>query len=312
MRCCLGASISLRPVAGKCAGNSVTIGMDWAAAKEPLGRFPAIGWRLQGKHCQECVMRAPRGRWDLHEEGVHRVLEGGDGIDALEGGLKMCEDLSRRPVRRFGRRPGRQFGRRAPRRQCRADLALALVEAFPDALPGSVAEMAVGSVDGREEAAGDGAFKEPPQAAGCQAEPSDFVGTPDAEGAPATGARLAIAAKDTPGAYRFSPGAALVKSAQKAVPNQRTDNPAMRTRGQLEPLSNRDPFLSAAEKPSLLAHLDHASTKIMILPARRSGEVVAGYDIKSLSGVRGDSWAVSSSAANCLPNSRCNKHSVIG
>ena len=100
---------------------------------------------------------------DLHEEGVQRMLEGGDGtVGVGEGGLEMGEDLGRRPVCGLVG-DGRQFGRRAACRQCRADLALAQVEAFPDALPGAVAEMAVGGADGSEDAAGDGVLKEPPQ-----------------------------------------------------------------------------------------------------------------------------------------------------
>jgi hypothetical protein len=179
------------------------------------------------------------------------MLEGGDRTVGFgEGGVEVCEDLRRRPLRGFRR----QLGRRAPARQCRADLALALVEPFPDALQGPVTKMAVGGADSCEYAAGGGAFKEPPQTTGGQAEPADFVGAPDAEGPPATRACIAVAAKDPPRAHGFSLGVALVKSAQKAMPNQRADNLAMRTRRLLEPLSNRAPFLGAAAKPSLLAH----------------------------------------------------------
>jgi hypothetical protein len=83
------------------------------------------------------------------------------------------------------------------------------------------------------------------------------------------------------------PGVGLVKAAQKAVPNQRADNLAMRTRRLLEPPSHRGPFLVVADKTSLLTHAGQASTKIMILPARGRGGVVAGYEKNSLSGVRG-------------------------
>lgn len=71
----------------------------------------------------------------------------------------MGENLRRRPVRASGRRPGRQLGRRAALRQGRADLALAVIEAFPDALPGPLTQMAVGSAAGGEDAAGDGASR---------------------------------------------------------------------------------------------------------------------------------------------------------
>ena len=188
----------------------------------------------------------------LHEEGPHRMLEGGDGtVGVGEGGLEMCEDLRRRrPLRGFRR----HLGRRAPPKQCRADLALALVEPFPDALQSPITEMAVDGVDRSENAAGGGELEEPPQSAACQAEPSDFVREPDAEGPPATATCIAVTAKDPPRAHRFSLGVVLVKSAQIAVPNQRADHLTVRTGRLLEPLSHRTPFLGAAEKPSLLAH----------------------------------------------------------
>jgi hypothetical protein len=203
------------------------------------------------------------------------MLEVGDRtVGVGKGCLKMREDLRRRPVRGFGR----QLGWRASPRQCRADLALALVEAFPDALQGPVTEMAVGGADGCEYTAGNGALKESPQTAGGQAEPSDFVGAPDAESPAAPMACIAVAAKDASGADRFSLGVALVIPAQIAMPNQRADNPAVRTRRLLEPLGNRVPFLGTAVKPSLRAHTDHASRKIVILRVWGRGGVVAGYD----------------------------------
>ena len=148
----------------------------------------------------------------LHEEGPHRMLEGGDGtVGVGEGGLEMGEDLRRGSVCGFGR----QLGRRAARRQCRADLALAVVEPFPDALPGPVAAAGSRQRGWRRDAAGDGVLEEPPQAAGGQAEPSDLVGDPDAEGPPAAGPCMAVAAKDPPGAEGFALGIAVVESVQK-------------------------------------------------------------------------------------------------
>ena len=96
---------------------------------------------------------------------------------------------------------------------------------------------------------------------------------------------MAVAAKDLPGAHRFAP--AVVISSQIAVPNECADGLAMRTRRQLELLGNHAPVRIAAKKPSLLAHTDRAFPKIMILWARRSCGVEAGYDDKSLGGVRG-------------------------
>jgi hypothetical protein len=64
----------------------------------------------------------------------------------------MGEYLGSRPARGLsGQRDG-QLGRRAQLGQCRADLALAVVEALPDALPGSTTEMAAGDLAGDADA----------------------------------------------------------------------------------------------------------------------------------------------------------------
>ena len=222
-----------------------------------------------------------------HEEGPQRMLEGGDGTGGVgEGGQEMGEDVLGRSLRRPG-----QLGRRTARRQCRADLALSLVEAFPDALPGPVAEMTVGGADGGGDGAGGGVLEEAPQSAGGQAEASDFVGEPDAEGPPATAACIAVAAKDPPGALGLALGAAFVITAQKAVPNERADGLAVRAGRLLEPFANRRPFRVAAVKPSLIAHGNRASAKIVILPARQRGGVVAGYDEDHWQSAGYESWA---------------------
>ena len=111
---------------------------------------------------------------------------------------------------------GQRLGRRAASAQCGADLALAQVEPFPDALPGPVAELAVDGAAGGDDAAGDGELEEPPQSAGGQAEPSDLVGEPDAEGPSATGTCMAVAAKDPPGADGLSLGAGSRRSRTKS------------------------------------------------------------------------------------------------
>jgi hypothetical protein len=204
--------------------------------------------------CQECARGVSLNEnAELHEEGPHRMLEGGDRTVGIgEGGLEMCKDLRRRSARRFSR----QLGRRTPRRQCRADFALAQVEPFPDTLPGPVTSPTVGDdADRSGNAAGDGGFEESPQSEGCQAQPSDFVRAPDAECPSAAVPCMAVAAKDAPSADGFLLGAALVVSAQIAVANQRANRFAMRTRHLLELFSNRAPFRLAAEKPSLLAHV---------------------------------------------------------
>ena len=174
------------------------------------------------------------------------MLEGGDRtVGVGKGGLEMGEDLRRRPLRRFGRR----LGWRAAAQQCRADLALALVEAFPDAQQGPVTQMAGSHANGTQDAAG-GVLEESPQTAGCQAEPSDLVGDPDAEGPPATATCMAVAAEDPPSAHGLA-RVALVKPVQKAVPNQRADNLAVRARRLFEPLGNGEPFRQRVESKRL-------------------------------------------------------------
>ena len=200
----------------------------------------------------------------LHEKGSHRMLESGDRtVGVGEGGLEMGENVRRRRSARFRR----QLGRRTSRRQCGADLTLALVELFPDALQGSVTQMTFGDSNRGGDAVGDGALEESPQRVGCQASPSDFVGGPDAEGPPAAAPPIATAAKDPPCADRFSLGAAVVKSVQTAVPNERANDLAVRTGRVFEPLSNRVPFFIATAKPPRLAH-GPRSPKATIVQAR--------------------------------------------
>jgi hypothetical protein len=168
-----------------------------------------------------------------------------------KGGLEMGKDLHRRSARCSG-----LIGRRATSRQCRAELALAEVESSPEALPSPVTSPAVGNGTAcRGNAAGDGALQESPQRVSGHAQASDFVSKPDAEGAAAAGTPMAIAAKDPPSADGLALGVAFIVAAQKAVTNQRADRFAMRTRRLLETIRNRVPFLLAAAKPALLAHV---------------------------------------------------------
>jgi hypothetical protein len=250
-----------------------------------------------------------------HEEGVHRMLEGGNGtVGVGEGGLQMGEDLRRWPARSFSLQRGRQLRRRTPRRQCRANLALAQVEASPEALPGPVTEMAGGGTAGSDQASGDGVLEEAPQTARGQAEPSDFVCGPDADRPPATAPCLAVATKNPPCPDRLTLGVALVIAAQIAVANQRAYHLAVRTGHQLEPLRHRAPFLGAADKPSLLAHgRQVTSPKITDSTAATRCGVVAGYDKNLSSGVRGrNPRRDTHPRQSLLPNSRCNKHPRIG
>ncbi len=187
----------------------------------------------------------------------------------------MGEDLRRRGLAWRWRR---RLWRRAQPGQCRADHGLAKAEAAPEALPGAVAEMAIGGPDGSGHGTGGGEQEEAAKAGGGQTQSADFVGDPDAESAAAPRPCLAIAAKDASGADGFVLEVLLVESVQTAVAIENADDLAMRTRRMLEPLSHCRPFVVAAAKPALLCHASHASTKIVILQAWKSGGVEAGYD----------------------------------
>jgi hypothetical protein len=170
-----------------------------------------------------------------------------------KGGLEMSEDLGCCGSARW---VGRQLGRRTHDQQRRADLALAEVKPFPKALPGPLASSAVGDGTARRgDAAGNGALQESPHRMGGHAEPSDFVGEPNAEGTATTGTSIPVAAKHPPGADGLAPRISFVVATQKAMPNQRADDLAMRTRHLLETFANRVPFLLAPAKPALLAHV---------------------------------------------------------
>ncbi len=127
-------------------------------------------------------------------------------------------------------------------------------------------------------AASDGGLQEPPQSHSGQAEPPDFVGGPDAERPPATAPCLAVAAEDPPGTHHSLLGTALVVSEQRTVPIQRADNLAVRTRRLLEPFRHRQPFLVAADKPSLLAH-GSCLPENQDSTGMRGGGVLAGYEM---------------------------------
>lgn len=218
----------------------------------------------------------------LDKKRPERMLEGGDGtVGVGKGGLEVCEDLG-------GGSLGclcRQVRRRAAAKERRADLALAQVEASPDALPGAVAALTIAAADGVEDAVGGGALKELPQRGGGEAEASDLVGEPDAERAAAAKACVAVAAKDAAGAEYLSLGVALVKTVQEAVPDQGADTVAMRTGRVLEAFGNGVPFGVIPRKPTRLGHGRLPRKKRHFTGAARGG--VAGYDGSSLSGVRG-------------------------
>ena len=131
------------------------------------------------------------------------------------------------------------------------------VEALPEALPGAVAPAAVGDgVDGGGERADDDALEEAPDGVGGEAEAADFVGGPDAEGASATGASVAVAAKDAASAAGFLPGMGFIVAVQMAVAIKSANGSAMGTRKVFELLGQGVPLLIVAAKAWDGAHDD--------------------------------------------------------
>jgi len=129
---------------------------------------------------------------------------------------------------------------------------LAAVESFPDALECSIAAIAVGGVDGGGDSAGDGVLEKGPQGAGGQAQASDFVGEPDAEGPSAAVSAMAVAAKDPPRAKCYSLRVAVVVSVEGAMSNEHADGLAMGAGCLFDPLDDRDPLLVGAVEPSVV------------------------------------------------------------
>jgi hypothetical protein len=199
----------------------------------------------------------------LHEEAVRGLLESGDGaLSVGEGGLEMGEDVRGRLAHGIaGRGPGRCIRWRAASKEGRADLALGQVEAFPDALPIAFVQPAIDGAAGGEDATCDDVLEELPQGGGGEVEASDFVDEPDAEGPPATGPVIAVAAKDAAGAEGPFPGAALVESVETAVAIQSADRVAVRARHLLEPLCDALPFLVVTKKNQRCSTMVRASGK---------------------------------------------------
>ena len=144
--------------------------------------------------------------------------------------------------------------RRATPGKCGADVALGVVKPFPDAHQGPLVEMALEAAEGGADAVGDDLLEEPPESAGGQAEPSDLVGDPDAEGLAAAGPCIAVAAKDAAGAAGPALGMALVKAMEKAMANEGADGFAVGTGGQLEWFDEGVEFVVGAVKPWPVAH----------------------------------------------------------
>ena len=225
--------------------------------KGEASEVSVVGRRLTRRRSAGSVERR---RWDSGRRGRRLSDVRGLGPPPVGGGF------------------GRRLGRRTSCGQGRADSGLAQVEPFPEALPGLVTAKAVGGADGGGQGADGGAQEKGPHSAGGQAQASDFVRAPDAESPAATGPCVAVAAKDSPRSHGFSLGVALIKSQQKAMPNQRAQGLAERARRQLEPFHERVPFVGVMAKPALLAHWPTPLPKIAEFSSAEKCGVVAGYD----------------------------------
>ncbi len=197
-----------------------------------------------------------RNETDSQKERVCRLLEGGDGAVGLgKRGLEVVENLRvgrprGRTSRPFRRRP---IGRRTATQQCCADRTLIPSKPRPDPPEGPVAPGTVGLADRRCDAAGDGALEEPPNGAGRQAQPADFLCEPDTDGPTAAAPAMAVAAEDAPGPDG-PPWTAVIESGEDSMPDERADRPAVRARRPLEPLDHRGPLCFVPVEPPLAAH----------------------------------------------------------
>jgi hypothetical protein len=200
------------------------------------GRYrTAGGWRV-----------CPRRVNGSDEEQAQGLLEGGNGTGIVgEGGVQMSQDLGRQ---RSSCGIRGHLGRWAKSQECRADSALGEVEALADTLPGSVAQMAGGGANGGPQAAGEEALEKGPQSARGEAESTNPVCEPDAEGASAAESLVTIATEDASCPQRLPLWAGVVKSVQSAMAHQKAYGVAVGTRGQLELLDDGVPLVVAAKE----------------------------------------------------------------
>jgi len=127
-----------------------------------------------------------------------------------------------------------------------------MVESFPDALECSFAAWAVGGVAGVGDGADDGVLEKRPEGACGEAQASDFVGQPDAEGSSAATPPMAVAAKDPSCPECLSWCVGVVESGECAVANEHANGLAVGTGSQFEPLGDGEPLLLVAVEAWLL------------------------------------------------------------
>lgn len=183
----------------------------------------------------DTVVSAGRSEAGLQAEEMGCVLEGGERTLGLgKGGLQMGDDLGFGAFRR-------QLRWWASLQQHGADATLGKLKAFPEPLPGAVASFVLGhGTSCRRDAIGEGLSQEAPYHGGTEAESTDFVGQPDADGSSATITRMPVAAVNPP--CPLTPALAFVVPQKCSMPIQPTDLVAMGTRRHLQPFHQRGPF----------------------------------------------------------------------
>jgi len=195
----------------------------------------------------------PRSNAVLHERGLQRDLESGDGAKrmTLECGFEMSEGefarVLRRDVRRFTQRV-----KRCPNR------ALCLVKSLPDAIRRGITQAAVEAAESLKFIAADHCtLQKGPQAIRGQKQASDLVGQPDTEGSSATSRAIPVTAEDAISADRLFALLIFVVTTQDTMPDQTSHTFAMRTSRHLQLGEHVFDFLLGTT--NLLTHHSHPS-----------------------------------------------------
>ena len=131
-----------------------------------------------------------------------------------------------------------------------------MVESLPDALEGSLTSRVLDGFAGVGDAACDGVLEEGQQGACAEAEASDLVGEPDAEGSAATGPRLpTLAAQDASCSecsllWVAAVGVCVVESVEDTVTVECAAGVAVWTLSLFELLDDAEPLLVVLVEPS--------------------------------------------------------------
>ena len=114
--------------------------------------------------------------------------------------------------------------------------------------------MAAGVACGIGDGSGGGVLEKSPEHVGGDAESSDLVGEPEAEGASAALTEIAVAAEDASGSEGFSLWAAVVETVEATVVDESADDFAVRTGRPFEVLGDGEPLVVAAVEARISGH----------------------------------------------------------